>query len=106
MARQIKIFDTTLRDGEQSPGCSMDLSEKLEVARHLCKLRVDVIEAGFAIASPGDFESVKAVAEEVRGCKVASSPVPSKDIAPPTRRCAAEDARIHLPRNLAYPYAV
>lgn len=72
MARQIKIFDTTLRDGEQSPGCSMNLSEKLEVARQLCKLRVDVIEAGFAIASPGDFESVKAVAKMVHDGKVAS----------------------------------
>ena len=61
MARKIKIFDTTLRDGEQSPGCSMHLNEKLELALQLEKLNVDVIEAGFAIASPGDFKSVKAV---------------------------------------------
>ena len=60
--RQIKIFDTTLRDGEQSPGCSMNLREKLEVAQCLERLKVDVIEAGFAIASPGDFESVQAIA--------------------------------------------
>src|SRR5712671_4650902 len=61
------IFDTTLRDGEQSPGCSMNLSEKLEMARALADLGVDVIEAGFPIASPGDFESVRAIAREVRG---------------------------------------
>ena len=60
--KQVKIFDTTLRDGEQSPGCSMNLQEKLEVAHALEKLKVDVIEAGFAISSPGDFESVKSIA--------------------------------------------
>ena len=52
MARQIKLFDTTLRDGEQSPGCSMNLQDKLEVAESLASLGVDIIEAGFAIASP------------------------------------------------------
>lgn len=72
MSRRIKIFDTTLRDGEQAPGCSMNLKEKLEVARRLEKLKVDVIEAGFAISSPGDFESVRAVAEKVKDCTVAS----------------------------------
>ncbi|MDN5351257.1 MAG: 2-isopropylmalate synthase [Clostridiales bacterium] len=72
MSRQIKIFDTTLRDGEQSPGCSMNLKEKLEVARQLEKLNVDVIEAGFAIASPGDFESVRQIAGVVRNATVAS----------------------------------
>src|SRR5437764_9864149 len=61
------IFDTTLRDGEQSPGASMNLSEKLEVARALRDLGVDVIEAGFPIASPGDFEAVQAVARSVHG---------------------------------------
>jgi len=69
--RNILIFDTTLRDGEQSPGCSMNLAEKLEVARALEALRVDVIEAGFPIASPGDFEAVQAISEEIRGCIVA-----------------------------------
>ena len=58
--RMIRIFDTTLRDGEQSPGASMNLAEKLEVAQMLTDLGVDVIEAGFPIASPGDFESGKA----------------------------------------------
>lgn len=72
MAQQIKIFDTTLRDGEQSPGCSMNLHEKLEVAQQLEKLNVDVIEAGFAIASPGDFESVSEIAKIVKNAGVAS----------------------------------
>ena len=64
---RVIIFDTTLRDGEQSPGCSMNLGEKLEMARALADLGVDVIEAGFPIASPGDFESVRAIAGQVRG---------------------------------------
>ncbi len=67
MSDRLLIFDTTLRDGEQSPGGSMNLSEKLEVARALRDLRVDVIEAGFPIASPGDFEAVQAIAREVDG---------------------------------------
>ena len=72
MSAEIKIFDTTLRDGEQSPGCSMNLNEKIEMARQLEKMRVDVIEAGFAIASPGDFESVRTIAETVKNSTVAS----------------------------------
>ncbi|HCG35746.1 MAG TPA: 2-isopropylmalate synthase [Clostridiales bacterium] len=72
MKSRIKIFDTTLRDGEQAPGCSMNLHEKIEVARRLELLRVDVIEAGFAISSPGDFESVTTVAETIQNCTVAS----------------------------------
>jgi 2-isopropylmalate synthase len=71
MERQIKIFDTTLRDGEQSPGCSMNLHEKLEVAKGLQSLRVDCIEAGFPVASNGDFSAVKAIADAVRECTVA-----------------------------------
>jgi len=68
----IRIFDTTLRDGEQSPGCSMDLQEKLEVAARLEALKVDVIEAGFAVSSKDDFEAVRAIVGRVRGCAVAS----------------------------------
>ncbi|MGI9233806.1 MAG: 2-isopropylmalate synthase [Woeseiaceae bacterium] len=60
---QIRIFDTTLRDGEQAPGCSMTLGEKLRVAKALSELNVDIIEAGFPAASPGDFESVKEIAD-------------------------------------------
>ncbi len=63
---QVKIFDTTLRDGEQSPGCSMNLPEKIRMARQLDCLGVDVIEAGFPIASDGDFEAVQAIARQVR----------------------------------------
>jgi 2-isopropylmalate synthase len=66
-ANRLIIFDTTLRDGEQSPGASMNLSEKLEIALALKDLGVDVIEAGFPIASPGDFEAVQAIAREVEG---------------------------------------
>jgi len=58
-SRMIRIFDTTLRDGEQSPGASMNLAEKMEIAQALCDLGVDVIEAGFPIASPGDFQAVR-----------------------------------------------
>ena len=68
----IHIFDTTLRDGEQSPGFSMHGEEKLRLARQLEQLGVDVIEAGFPIASPGDLEAVRAVAGEIRTCKVAA----------------------------------
>lgn len=70
--KRIKIFDTTLRDGEQSPGCSMNLSEKIEMAKQLEKLGVDIIEAGFAIASPMDHRSVQAIAQAVEHCTVAS----------------------------------
>ena len=70
--KRIKIFDTTLRDGEQSPGCSMNLSEKIEMAKQLEALGVDVIEAGFAIASPMDFKSVQAIASVAKECTVAS----------------------------------
>jgi 2-isopropylmalate synthase len=68
---QVTIFDTTLRDGEQSPGCSMNLEEKLCMARQLERLGVDVIEAGFPIASDGDFEAVRAIASEIRRPRVA-----------------------------------
>ena len=71
-SNRVIIFDTTLRDGEQSPGASMTRDEKLRVAKQLEKMRVDVIEAGFAIASPGDFESVKAIAETVKDSTVCS----------------------------------
>ncbi|MEM7782855.1 MAG: 2-isopropylmalate synthase, partial [Planctomycetota bacterium] len=68
--RKIKIFDTTLRDGEQSPGASMNLQEKLEIAQALIDLGVDVIEAGFPIASPGDFEAVREIASNFRGAEI------------------------------------
>ena len=71
MNKNIIIFDTTLRDGEQCPGASLNTKEKVEIAKRLESLNVDVIEAGFPIASPGDFEGVKAVAETVKNCTIA-----------------------------------
>jgi len=70
MTRPIKIFDTTLRDGEQSPGASMNITEKLEIAQALVDLRVDIIEAGFPIASPGDFAAVREIADNIRGAVI------------------------------------
>ncbi len=70
--KTVKIFDTTLRDGEQAPGCSMNIAEKIEIAKRLQELRVDVIEAGFAASSPGDFESVARVAAIMKDASVAS----------------------------------
>ena len=72
MSEKVLIFDTTLRDGEQSPGCSMNLQEKLKMARQLERLNVDVIEAGFPIASDGDFEAVQATAAEIRQPTIAA----------------------------------
>ena len=66
MPEKVFIFDTTLRDGEQSPGCSMNLDEKMEMARQLDRLGVDILEAGFPVASQGDFDAVKAIAAEIR----------------------------------------
>ena len=71
MKDQVKIFDTTLRDGEQCPGATMNLEEKLRIARQLQKLNVDVIEAGFPIASKNDFEAVKTIAGEIQGPEIA-----------------------------------
>ena len=72
MSDHVKIFDTTLRDGEQSPGISLDVGEKLEIAEQLARLGVDVIEAGFPIASQGDFEAVEAISKAVRGSTIAA----------------------------------
>lgn len=94
----VKIFDTTLRDGEQSPGCSMNMEEKLRMAHGLAKLNVDIIEAGFPVASTGDFEAVNRIAREVKGVTIAGLARANKrDI----ERCweavsPAEKARIHI----------
>lgn len=96
--RSIVIFDTTLRDGEQSPGCSMNLEEKLEVAQALVDLGVDVIEAGFPIASPGDFEAVREIANTVRGATICGlARCSEKDIDRAWEALkAAPNARIHV----------
>ena len=95
--RTVRFFDTTLRDGEQAPGYSMTLEEKLRMARQLERLGVDVVEAGFAVASPGDFESVKAIAAELSNCTVCSlSRALPKDIDAAAEALApAANPRIH-----------
>ena len=70
--KKINIFDTTLRDGEQAPGFSMNVEEKLKMARQLERLQVDAIEAGFPIASEGDFEAVKKISAEIRSTTIAA----------------------------------
>jgi 2-isopropylmalate synthase len=94
----IRIFDTTLRDGEQSPGASLNTAEKLEIARALELLNVDIIEAGFPIASPDDFGAVRAIADEISGCTVAGL---ARSLEKDVVRCgeAVKDAahpRIHV----------
>src|ERR1700757_2054414 len=81
---RVRIFDTTLRDGEQSPGISLNVQEKLEIAHQLRRLGVDIIEAGFPITSPGDFEAVQAISREVEGpgiCGLARTHVADIDAA-------------------------
>ena len=111
MARRIRIFDTTLRDGEQSPGASMNIEEKLEVAKQLARLKVDVIEAGFPISSQGDFDAVRAVAETVRGpaiaglCRAADGDIDRawealKDAKTPVIHTFLATSDIHLEKKL------
>jgi 2-isopropylmalate synthase len=97
-SKTIRIFDTTLRDGEQSPGASMNIEEKLRIAHQLEKMNVDVIEAGFPIASDGDFEAVKKVAQTIKGPQIAGlSRANDKDIdrAWEALKFAGERGRIH-----------
>ncbi|MBF0627891.1 MAG: 2-isopropylmalate synthase [Magnetococcales bacterium] len=98
MSEKVFIFDTTLRDGEQSPGASMNAEEKLRVAKQLERLKVDVIEAGFPISSPGNFEAVRSVARQVRECSVAGlARARDQDIDRAWEAlCEGADPRIHL----------
>jgi 2-isopropylmalate synthase len=96
---QIIIFDTTLRDGEQCPGASMNLREKLEVARQLARLQVDVIEAGFPVISDGDFASVQSIAREIKGpviCGLARCVPKDIDAAGNAIKPAGKRGRIHV----------
>ncbi len=98
MSEKLIIFDTTLRDGEQSPGISLNVAEKVEIADQLARLGVDVIEAGFPVASPGDFEGVQAIARAVKGATVAGL---SRTHLEDVDRCweavqDAEQPRIHV----------
>ena len=97
MAEKLIIFDTTLRDGEQSPGASMTREEKLRIARQLERLKVDVIEAGFAASSQGDFEAVKAIADAIKDSTVCSlSRANDRDISRAAEALAgANSSRIH-----------
>lgn len=111
--KNIKILDTTLRDGEQSPGCSMHIDEKLEVAEALSKLGVDVIEAGYPAASEGDFVAVKRIAETVRNSEITGLARCKKtdiDVLWDALKTAA-NPRLHLfiatsPIHLAYKYKI
>ncbi|MBF0458623.1 MAG: 2-isopropylmalate synthase [Nitrospirae bacterium] len=96
--RIIKIFDTTLRDGEQCPGATMNVEEKLKIARQLARLNVDIIEAGFPITSQGDFEAVKRIADEVKGITVCGlARAVDKDIDRVAEAVkGAESGRIHI----------
>ncbi|MCA0361744.1 MAG: 2-isopropylmalate synthase, partial [Armatimonadetes bacterium] len=86
MSNQVHIFDTTLRDGEQSPGVHLDMEQKLKIGHALVDLGVNIIEAGFPISSPGDFESVHTLARELKGVTIcALTRAVAKDI-----ECAAE----------------
>ena len=91
---RVIIFDTTLRDGEQSPGISLNATEKLEIAQQLARLGVDVIEAGFPIASPGDFQAVQTIAREVHGPVIAG--LARAHAAPSSRAWRSCSRPIHL----------
>src|SRR5437660_12513287 len=108
---RVLIFDTTLRDGEQSPGISLNKTEKLEIAQQLARLGVDVIEAGFPITSPGDFESVQAIAREVEGpvicglARTVSQDIEAvwyavRDSPRPRRHVVLATSDIHIERKL------
>src|SRR5262245_54089145 len=97
--QRILIFDTTLRDGEQCPGASMNLREKLEVARHLARLKVDIIEAGFPVISEGDFSAVHTIAKEIKGpviCGLARCVPKDIDAAGEALKPAGKHSRIHV----------
>lgn len=98
-SNRILIFDTTLRDGEQSPGASLNVHEKLEIAHQLAKLKVDVIEAGFPISSPAQFEAVKRIAEEVDAIIAGLSRANEKDIK------AAADSLYSAPRKRIHTFS-
>ncbi|MDX2226328.1 MAG: 2-isopropylmalate synthase, partial [Verrucomicrobiae bacterium] len=99
MSDKVLIFDTTLRDGEQCPGASMNNRQKLEIARQLAKLGVDIIEAGFPVISQGDFESVSTIAREVKGpiiCGLSRCVAGDIDAAGQAVKAAGKKGRIHV----------
>ena len=103
---RVLLFDTTLRDGEQSPGIALNAAEKLEIAQQLARLGVDIIEAGFPIASPGDFEAVQMIAREVQGpviCGLARANSADIDVlgGHPRQRTTSHP---HVPVHLRHPH--
>jgi 2-isopropylmalate synthase len=99
--RHIRIFDTTLRDGEQSPGVALSLDQKLEIAHALARLNVDIIEAGFPVSGPLEFEAVRRIAAEVKGPVIAAlARTHTLDIDPggqgPGEGGKAQDPRLHF----------
>ena len=97
---RVHIFDTTLRDGEQSPGISLNTQEKVEIAQQLARLGVDVIEAGFPITSPGDFEAVAAIARKVEGPVSVAWPAPTRRTStPPGGRSRIRSGRESTPSS-------
>jgi 2-isopropylmalate synthase len=104
MKQHLVIFDTTLRDGEQSPGASMTREEKIRVARQLEKMRVDVIEAGFAAASQGDFDSIHAIAQAIKDSTVCSlARANENDIAGLARRSGRPNPGVSTPSSRLRP---
>ena len=106
---RVLIFDTTLRDGEQSPGCSMNLEEKLRMARLLDDMGVDIIEAGFPIASPGDFEAVNEIAKVIKRatvCGLSRAIERDIDVAGEALAPRAEPAHPHLHLHQPAAYAL
>ena len=104
---RVHIFDTTLRDGEQSPGISLNTQEKVEIAQQLARLGVDVIEAGFPITSPGDFEAVQAIAREVEGpvvCGLARTHKADIDAAWGAIKELVAPSHPHLHLDLGHPH--
>ena len=105
----VRIFDTTLRDGEQAPGCTMNVEEKIAIARQLERLNVDVIEAGFAASSPGDFESVSRIAQTLTGPRVLSlsrTRIEDVDSGAERGRQGQNAGHSYFHRHLRNPYEV
>ena len=105
---RVRIFDTTLRDGEQAAGAAMTPDEKLEIAKQLERLGVDIIEAGFAASSPGDMEAIKSIAKEIKNstvCSLARANPGDIDAAWEGRQGSGAPAHSHLHFQLRHPYA-
>ena len=103
--KKIKIFDTTLRDGEQSPGCSMNIEEKIQVAKKLDEMKVDIIEAGFAASSERDFQAIKEISKIVKYSTVTSLARCNKkdiDMAYESVKEAKKEEYIFLSRHLTF----